>query len=92
MSQPSYSGSGKCIEFHLQRCTFFLLFCSALHSHFYKQLPGEGGCVLLFLLYPYVLVPRALVLEDEIWNASGIEMGVLITTAAALEVEAVGSR
>ena len=48
--------------------------------------------MLLFLLYPYVLVPRALVLEDEIWNASGIEMGVLITTAAALEVEAVGSR
>lgn len=45
--------------------------------------------MLLFLLHPYVLIPRALVLEDKIWDASGIETDVL-TTATVLEVEAMG--
>lgn len=47
--------------------------------------------MLLFLLHPYVLIPRALVLEDKIWKASGIETDVLLTTVIALEVEAAGS-
>lgn len=48
-------------------------------------------CVLLFLLRLYELISRALVLEDEIRNVSGIEADV-ITTVIALEVEALGSR
>lgn len=68
-------------------CIFF----SALYSCFHKQLPKEGGCVLLFL-HPYVLIPRALVLEDKIWNAFGIETDVLLSAVIMLEVEAVGSR
>lgn len=67
-------------------------FCGALYSCFYKQLPREGRCVLLFLLHPYVLIPRALVLEDKIWNASRIETDVLLASVIALEVEAAGSR
>ena len=79
------------MEFHLQHCAFLPFFAVPRISHFYKQLPREGGCVLLFLLRPYVLIPRALVLEDKIWNASGIETDILLTTVIALEVEAVGS-
>lgn len=48
--------------------------------------------MLLFLLHPYVLIPRALVLEDKIWNASRIETDVLLASVIALEVEAAGSR
>lgn len=47
-------------------------------------------CVLLFLLHLYELISRALILEDEIQNVSGIESDV-VTTVIVLEVEAVGS-
>lgn len=89
MSEPSYRSSGQHTEFHIPHCAFLsgvFLWCLV-----FSFLSADTNVfVLLFLLHLYELVFRALVLEDEIQNVSGIESDV-VTTVIVLEVKAVGS-